>query len=69
MNKKSMMSITLKKLPKASKSEYSVYEYNDWQIEDTGVNWMVTRKLNPFLALHFLSLKDARNYIQNQEVA
>ena len=45
------------------------YEYNDWQIEDTGVNWMVTRKPNPSFVLHFFNLKDARNYIQNQEVA
>ena len=63
------MGITLKKLPKTSKSEYSVYEYNDWQIEETGVNWMVTRKPNPSFVLHFFNLKDARKYIQNQEVA
>ena len=62
------MSIKLKRKPKLSKSEYSVYKYKEWTIEDTGINWMVT-KATTNSVWHFYTMSEAIRFLENKESA
>ena len=61
------MSIKVKRSPKSSKSEYSVYKYKDWRIEDTGIGWMVTKGLSSSV-WHFSTMKEAIKFLETREV-
>lgn len=61
------MSIKLKRKPKSTKSEYSVYKYKEWRIEDTGINWMVTKGTSASV-WHFFTMKEAIKFLEDMEV-